>query len=85
MIPKLLLLTAKMLQEASHHYANHGCNDMDQELLGSIGFTDAEKLEICEKYAAWNGDPGEEHKFENIPDFAWLSFLANMIDPRGDK
>ena len=82
MTPKLMLLTAKMLRLASEEFSNHCCNDMDQDILKEIGFTEEEKEEICADYKEYNGcgDPTYEPKFDWIMDCGWMNFLANKLE-----
>jgi hypothetical protein len=74
---QLLLLAAKMLDLASETFSNHGCNDLDDEVLNII--TDEETL--CKDIREWNGDPVEDWP-ENkhmIGDSTLMSYLADKF------
>jgi hypothetical protein len=54
---KEMLLIAHLLEIASDKFSNHGCNDMDEEIMNQ--FTSDEKDELSKQYHDWNGDPEE--------------------------
>jgi hypothetical protein len=74
---------AHLLEMASDHFANHGCNDMElDEVLPDV---DARR-DLMRRYHAWNGDPEEfdpEGSYEIESDFALMGFYAAVL--RGDE
>ena len=79
---KLLKLAVLLLNEMSNHYGNHGCNDMDQEILARCRFNEKEKADLSRDFDAWNeNEPGDYHEFDRIPDFEWMDFIADRLAP----
>ena len=54
---------------------------MGDSVFQEIGFTEEEKLAIAAEYDSWVDDPETTHKFESIPDYGWMCFLADKLDP----
>lgn len=83
MSDKELELAARLLDIASDEFSNHGCNDMDLELLKP--FSDIEKVELCRQYREWNGDPENWERnpkeAERIGDSSWMAFMADKLRP----
>ena len=50
-----LILSAKLLRMAADEFSNHGCNDVEPELVGH--FTQEQDKALCEEIRTWNGDP----------------------------
>ena len=72
------ILAAKLLDAASESYSNHGCNDLDKELIAGISSTDRKAIELGIK--EWNGgDEDEECSFDHLPDWLLMSYLADKI------
>lgn len=71
-------LAARLLRLASDQFSNHGCNDIDDDLLKD--WTDEEKLKLSQSYHDWNGDP-EEGEDEISEDWILMIAIANKLDP----
>lgn len=88
--PKEKALAAKLMQLmrlAADEFGNHGCNDMDLELVKD--WTDAEKIDFASRYHEHNGDPGEfggtVKEFDRIPDYAFFGFLAAELKKEAER
>jgi len=88
MTSKEILLTMKLLRMASDIVGRRCSNDMDRELLDSIGFTDEEKAALALEYAQYNegrADPEDidmnnlVREFYRMPDFSWFSFMEHKL------
>jgi hypothetical protein len=74
-------LAAEFLREASNVYSNFGCNDTPQSLFDDLA--ESEKGELERNYNKWNcpsGDLNEYVEFKRIPDYAWMSYLAYVLE-----
>lgn len=69
-------LAAEMLEMASDHYSNHGCNDYRLPETWSQAECDDFTLEMHK----WNGDP-ENHEpgRRDVMDWHVMSFLAAIL------
>jgi hypothetical protein len=76
---KEINLAVHLLKMASDSYSNHGCNDLDQETIDAAGFTEAEASQFVAEYREWNGDPEWPTIFENMMDYAIMSFIAEKL------
>jgi len=87
MSSKLMLLAAAMLRMTSEEYSNHGCNDMDADMLKPLGFTKAEQAEILQEIASEViDDPDyEDRGFESIMDVEWMDYLALKLEQAAKK
>lgn len=77
------LLASRLLDRASESFSNHGCNDMDQEIIGDINPDD--RLFLEKQFNFWNcpdSDPDQYIPFARIGDSSWMAYLAMRIDPR---
>lgn len=78
MTNKEKLFVAALLDLASDEFANHGCNDLSEELEAL--FTQEEWDAMNKEYHEWNGDPEEF-----IPgiilsyDWLWMSWMAEKL------
>lgn len=79
-----LKLTAALLDLASEQFSNHGCNDLQKELVELLSQKEWDKLN--QEYHNWNGDP-EEYRPGTILncDWAWMSFMAEKLRKMADK
>ena len=73
------LLAAHLLEEASHQFANHGCNDLNMEALG---WNVEERRDLMQRMHEDNGDPEEfdpscDYKYNY--DWWVMSFLAKQL------
>jgi len=75
-----LTLAAKLLKQASHVFGNHGCNDVDTEMVNHI--SEEEKIELEQGFNRWNcpsGEPDQYCPFSSIPDFALMSYMGHRL------
>lgn len=76
-------LAALLLKVAASEFGNHGCNDMDQEILDGVAFTDQEKLDLAWRFNNWSGSPEDftnsTKDFDRIGDDSWMSYLAERL------
>jgi hypothetical protein len=75
------MLAATFLREASSVFGRHGCNDVPSEIFRDLSVPEKTRLE--EHYNKWNdpnGDTEEYTTLRHIPDFAWMSYLAHLIE-----
>lgn len=79
--PPLMRLAAKLLESASGHFANHGCNDVDLSQIEGLE-EKAARVRLDAAYHAWNGDP-QEHDPDIVTkwgtDFALMALLAAVL------
>lgn len=61
----ILTLASKMLELASDTFSNHGCNDLDRDVINSI----ENEQEICKQIEEWYGDPGFPTKLNQLVKF----------------
>lgn len=74
---KELKLAVSFLQEASHEYNSHCCNDWEFP----SNWSKKEKIQFVKEYHQYNGDPEEFNlKHLYLPDFAAMSFLAHKLE-----
>lgn len=74
--PQELSLAAKLLDDMSDHYANHGCNDFDFP----ADWTKEQRAVFVKEFHDFNGDPEEYNpKFLRLEDFAAMGFLAHKL------
>lgn len=74
-------LAAILLEMASNHFGNHGCNDFPLEKY----LTPEEQQMLTKQYHEWNGDPEEYNPDRPMSlDFALMGFLAAKIYPEED-
>ena len=71
----ILILASKMLDLASDEFSNHGCNDLDRDVINSVD----NEQEICKQIEEWNGDPGFPTKLDQVPDWMLMRFLCDKI------
>ena len=74
--PKESRLAAALLELASDQFSNHGCNDMETQILSE--FTEEEKIDICLDINRRNGDDCGLY-FDSIPDWLWMQYLADKL------
>lgn len=84
MTTKEYALAALLLQMAADEFGNHGCNDFDEKLMDSIGFTDKQKIELAREYHSRNGDleecePVTTQDFYRIGDSSWMWLMAQKL------
>lgn len=82
MTSKELVFVAGLLKTAAETFSNHGCNDLDAEMLGPISFTDAEKQALALKFSQWAEgavDPEDLIPFETITDSSWMKFWSEYF------
>lgn len=72
---KWITLAAVMLDAASDHYGNHGCNDWDYPSR----WTDAEREEFGRAVKRWNGNEGDYDPELPPPDYIVMGFLAGCL------
>ncbi len=70
---QLLLLAAKLLDLSSDEFSNHGCNDLDKEIISSLKGED----ELCEDISKWMGDP--DLNISHIPDWMLMRYISNKF------
>lgn len=78
-------LASKLLEMAAQEFANHGCNDVDEEVYE--GWTREERRQLVRDFEQWNSQ-GKDYDPEwlHLPDFALMSFFAHLINQgEGDK
>ena len=79
----ILLLASKMLSMSSDEFSNHGCNDLDEEIITLLKSTVNEE-ELCSKIRKWNGDDEWPQSFEQIGDSSLMHFLADEMKTLSD-
>ena len=72
---QILLLASRMLELASNEFANHGCNDLDNETLELV----SNETELCKQIEEWNGDEGYPEKIYNVSDWMLMDFLKDKL------
>jgi hypothetical protein len=77
---QIKLLAAKMLEEASEEFSNHGCNDLTKEVLDLI--TDEKRL--CEDMKKWNGDDDWPTSVKQIGDSSLMHYLSDKLKGIGE-
>lgn len=71
---QILLLASKMLKIASEEFSNHGCNDLDKDVI------ELSNTELCKQIEIWNGD--DEWSIDNldqVPDWMLMDFLKDQL------
>jgi len=70
---------AILLDMAKDEFANHGCNDLSDELRNF--FTKEEQDKLNRDMHNWNGDPEEYRRGEPLMnyDWLWMSFFAGKL------
>lgn len=89
MTPNELKLAATLLLMASEEYGNHGCNDLDRELLD--GFSEQEKRQLVYDFYVFNGEPEvvpEVHDINpaeayRLPDYCFMGLMAHKLNESG--
>jgi hypothetical protein len=80
MTTKQKKLAAYFLNLAADSYSNHGCNDLDQEAIDAAAFTPEESAQFGIDMEQWNSEGRDEPpKFENMPDWLVMRFLAELL------
>lgn len=75
---KELQLAGKLLGLASDEFANHGCNDIEEDVWK--GWSEEERKELIAEYYEWANEPEEAAEgHADIEDFALMSFLAHKL------
>ena len=71
---QILLLASKMLDVASDKFSNHGCNDLDKDVLEVI--TDEKTL--CDDIRIWNGDTEDPwpESVSSVGDSSLMAYLS---------
>jgi hypothetical protein len=73
-----LLIAGRLLMLASVSFSRHGCNDNYPSLFVDVSHEERERLE--KEYNLWNCPAGADYtRFEQIPDWAWMRFLASKV------
>jgi len=74
-----LKLAAKMLELAENEFTNHGCNDLDEDVLEVA--KELNEKEFCNEFRIWNGNPDEDYpqNFDQIGDSSLMHFLADKL------
>lgn len=74
--PKWLKLAGELLEQASHEFANHGCNDWNFP----NNWTENERKEIVQAMHEDNGNPEEfDPEHLSVPDWWIMAFLAGRL------
>jgi hypothetical protein len=71
-----LTLAAKMLDLAANEFMNHGCNDLDSEVIDLLETLD--KQEFIESFNEIEEEE-EDMEFNMIPDSSLMSFLEKKL------
>jgi hypothetical protein len=72
-----LKLASHFMELAADKFANHGCNDLSDEVLSML--TGEEKAVFAQEFSAWNGDPENERTFDQLGDDSVMALLAHKI------
>lgn len=73
----ILKLASELLELASTEFSYHGCNDLDKSLLGLL--SEDEKIQLLNDYHKFNNDISFPNRFESLPDWALMSFIAHKL------
>ncbi len=79
---KDLELAANLLRLAADEFSNHGCNDIDDDLLKD--WTDQEQEQLCKDYEQWNSGMNPEEGDKINEDWILMYAIANRLDGRAD-
>ena len=71
----LYLLASKMLELASDKFSNHGCNDLDQDVIDLIADNEA----LFAEMRKYNGDNKWPQSAYQIGDDSLMSFLSEKL------
>jgi hypothetical protein len=85
MTKKELELAAFLLNRAADEFSNHGCNDIDSEIVAVANFTPEEEAEFCKAYRKWNGDDDGPEKLTLVGDYSLMAFLAGKLLEESQK
>lgn len=82
MTPNEKKLAARLLKMAASTYSNHGCNDIDRELLD--GFADEDKVKLMKDYETWNGefwrDASKPEEAYYMMDTSLMALMAHKLE-----
>lgn len=79
MNPKEKQMAAYLLDKARDEFANHECNDVDDEIYE--GWSLEERRALVKEYHAYNGDPEEYNPdFLHLPDYSLMSLLSHKLE-----
>jgi hypothetical protein len=72
---QILLIAAKLLDQASDQFSNHGCNDLDKEVLEVITDKDALTKEVRE----WVNDDGCPENISHMQDWHLMDYISEKL------
>ena len=72
---QILLIASKLLDQASEQFSNHGCNDLDKEVLAVI--TNKDKL--TEDVRKYFDDDGYPENATQIADWSLMDYISDKL------
>lgn len=75
---------AALLDMAGDEFSNHGCNDLQKDIVGLLDSHDKDALQLA--YHVWNGDPEDYSPgrfFEQ--DWIWMNYFADVLRQEADQ
>jgi len=75
MTKQILLIASKLLDQASEQFSNHGCNDLDKEVLEAI--TDESK--ITKDIRKWFDDDVYPKSITDVEDWILMDFISDKL------
>lgn len=73
-------IAAALLRLAADQYVNHGCNDLEPEVVAIMNeMTPAEKVNLLRSCDDWNGGPLEFDSPDRMEDWILMRTLAYIL------
>jgi len=72
---QILLIASKLLDQASEQFSNHGCNDLDEEVLKAI----TNKEELTKDIRNWFDDDGHPENINQVADWTLMDYISEKL------
>ena len=72
---QILLLASKLLDQASEQFSNHGCNDLDKEVLEAI----TDEVKLTEGIRNWCDDDGYPESINQVADWTLMDYISEKL------
>ena len=72
---QILLIASKLLDQASDQFSNHGCNDLDKEVLKVITDEDG----ITEGIREYFNDEGYPENVSQVADWSLMDYISYKL------
>lgn len=72
---QILLIASKLLDQASDQFSNHGCNDLDKEVLKAI----TNEEELTEDIRKYFDDDDYPKNVTQVSDWSLMDYISDKL------